>query len=69
MSKARIRRVRVERDQATAEAADLREQLGVALNDLQAVRDVVGWWEPGKDDPTGKRDELWDIVRPQWSSV
>lgn len=62
MSKARIKRVRAERDQLAAEVDALRAHNTDLTQDLAAARDVVGWWDPGKDDAFAKRDELWEIV-------
>lgn len=62
MSKARIRRVRAERD-------ELAEQLRAAdadLRDLSArlseTKHLVGWFDPTKDDPKTFRDDLWQAV-------
>jgi hypothetical protein len=69
MSKARIRRVRTERDTLAAELATATAELESALSDLQTVRDVVGWYDPAKQDPTEFRNALWEVVRPPWLIV
>lgn len=63
MSKARIRRVRAERDELLAVVDKLRGDLSAARVELSEVRDVVGMWNPDTEDPTAKRDELWELLR------